>query len=141
MAILKPLFSAVAEILNGNPKFWGAVTAQGHACFCFGRDIIMGLVKVERNANFEVSSCSHCRYIKREPRILGSCHSLGARPLFLQILRWALEKPQLRANFEVANFSRRRNIKGKPQTLGTAPSHDHFFYWVKFYDGTWLTPK
>jgi len=44
-ANLESLSSVVAEILKGNPKFWGASLAQGHAYFSSGCNFKRGLVK------------------------------------------------------------------------------------------------
>jgi len=52
---LKSLASAVAEILNGTAKFWGAPLDQGHAHFSSAWDFIMGLGKPQRLAKFEVA--------------------------------------------------------------------------------------
>jgi len=39
----KSLASATAEVLKGNPKFWGAPLAQGHNDFFFWWDLIRAL--------------------------------------------------------------------------------------------------
>jgi len=54
VAKLKSLASAIAEILKGIPKFWGASLAQGHADFILW------------HAKFEVTSASRCRNIYGE---------------------------------------------------------------------------
>jgi len=47
-------------------KFWGAPTAQGHAHFFSGCDIMMGLGKPKPYTKFEVARFSQCRNIKGE---------------------------------------------------------------------------
>jgi len=49
------LFSAVAEISKGNPKFCGAPLAQGHTHFVFWWDMMMGFGKLQLYAKFEVT--------------------------------------------------------------------------------------
>jgi len=48
------LASAIAEILKGAQKFWGAPLAQGHAHF-FAWDFMMGLKKPQLLAKFNVA--------------------------------------------------------------------------------------
>jgi len=55
MPKLKLLASAVAQLLKGNPTFWGTSIAQGHVHFFFGVGFMMGLGKPQRHANFEVA--------------------------------------------------------------------------------------
>ena len=52
---LKSLASADAEILKGDSKIWGASLAQGHAFISSAWDFMMGLVKPQRLAKFEVA--------------------------------------------------------------------------------------
>ena len=79
---LKSLSSVVAEILKGNPKFWGATLAHGHAHFFYWVEFCDGLGKAQLPANLEVAASSRCRNIKGELQILGSFPSPGLRPLF-----------------------------------------------------------
>jgi len=68
LPILKSLRSVVAEILKGNPQFWGAPLAQRHAHFSSGCDFMMNLGKPKWHTKYKVASFSRGKYITGEPQ-------------------------------------------------------------------------
>jgi len=78
MGLGKPHESANFEVaifsrcrnIKGNPQFWGARLAKGHAHFSSGCDFMMGLGKSKPHTKFEVASFSRCRNIKKESQNL-----------------------------------------------------------------------
>ena len=60
--------AAIAEILKGNPKYFGASLAPGHTHFSSGCGFMVGVGKPELCTKFEVPSFSHCVNIEVEPK-------------------------------------------------------------------------
>jgi len=59
--------AAVAEILNGEPKYFRAFLAERHDHFSSGCGFLVGFDKHKLYTKFEVSSFSHCVNIEGNP--------------------------------------------------------------------------
>jgi len=111
---LKLLTSAIAKILLGTPKFWGAPLAQGQTHFSSGCDFMTGLGKAKLCAKFEIASFSfsRCRNIKRQHPNFGELPYSRATPTsLLWDLMMGLGEPQLNAKFKIAEFIYHGNIR------------------------------
>jgi len=60
-------FSAISQMLKGNPKILGAPLAQGHVHFSSVWNLVTGLDQPQPLANFEIASFSHWRNIIGQP--------------------------------------------------------------------------
>ena len=67
-ASFKVAIFSLCRNIKGNPQFWEATLAQGHAHFFFGYDFMMVLGKPKPHTNFEVGSFSRCKHIKEKPQ-------------------------------------------------------------------------
>ena len=116
LPISKSLSSVVAKILKGNPKFWGAPLAKGHALFSSGCNLMMGFGKPKLYTKFEVASFSRCKKIlKGTPKFWGASLTLDHSWLLLRrydMLLWiaAACAVQQRCRSQCINCLRCENI-------------------------------
>jgi len=85
LPILKSLPSVFAEILKGNPKFWGTPVAEGHVYFSSGCNFMMGLGKPKLFTKLKSLATAVAKILKGNSKILGSSPSPWPRPLFLLV--------------------------------------------------------
>ena len=152
MGLGKPKLCAKFEVPNfnhcinieGEPKLWGALLAQGHATPTLSSacDYMMGLGKFHIPAKFEVVSPSRCRNITGEPKILGAPLAQALHHCFLWVCRYDGPcKPKPCTNLKSLCSAVAEILKGKPQIAGSSPSpgpHPPFLL-VGFDDGLWQT--
>jgi len=127
--------------IEGNPKLWGALLAQGHA-HPYAYDFTMGLGKPQPPAKFVVANPSYYRNIIGEPKIFRSSPSPRPPPLFPLgvIVWWAFANPSCVPNLKSLASAVVEILKGKPR-ISVAPQHraTPTFLLVGFDDGPWQT--
>ena len=127
--------------IKGEPQFWEAPLAQGHAHFSSGCDFMMVLGKPKLHTKFEVPSLRCCRNVKGEPQNLGSFPSPGLRPRFSlgAILWWPLANPSCIPNLKSLLSAVTETLKGDSKILRSSPRPGSrpLFFCLGFYDGPW----